>query len=49
MSDFKDFLTKYIKTKNKLKELEKKNEKYNKIIQEYMTKENINSLMRNMM
>lgn len=45
MSDFKDFLSKYIETKNKLKELEKKNEKYNKIIQEYMTKENINSLI----
>lgn len=45
MSDFKDFLSKYIETKNKLKELEKKTEKYNKMIQEYMTKENMNSLI----
>jgi hypothetical protein len=45
MSDFRDFLSKYIETKNKLKELEKKNEKYNKIIQEYMTKESLNSLV----
>lgn len=45
MSDFKDFLSKYIETKNKLKELEKKTEKYNKMIQEYMVKENMNSLI----
>jgi hypothetical protein len=45
MSDFKDFLSKYIETKNKLKELEKKTEKYNKMIQEYMTKENMNYLI----
>ena len=42
MSEIKDYLSKYIETKNKLKELEKKSEKYNKIIQDYMTKENVN-------
>jgi|Laugresu1bdmlbsd_1035121.scaffolds.fasta_scaffold06897_2 hypothetical protein len=43
MNDIKDYFSKYIETKNKLKELEKKADKYNKIIQDYMTKENINS------
>lgn len=43
MNEIKDYVSKYIETKNKLKELEKKSEKYNKIIQDYMTKENTNS------
>lgn len=44
MSEIKDYLSKYIETKNKIKDLEKKAEKYNKIIQDYMTKESLNTI-----
>lgn len=39
-----DILTKFIETKSKIDELEKKHEKYRKMIEEYMMKEDLEKI-----
>lgn len=46
-NNFSEYLTKFIETKNKLSELEKRHEKYRRLIEEYMNKNEISNISHN--
>lgn len=46
-SNISEYLTKFIETKNKLAELEKRHEKYRKLVEEHMNSNEISNISHN--